>query len=273
MHRKQFHLKFGSINPIVLPVIHVLDHAQTYRNIFIAMHEGCPGVFLINHDFEKEKLLPIIKSLRAEFSDYWIGINFLAVTGEFAFPILGALQSEGIRVDGYWADDACIDERRAAHDQIEADRIDTVRQESGWQVLYIGGTAFKKQRPVNPSDYAYSAQLASKHMDIVVTSGVATGHAAEVDKIKTFRANCGHTSLAVASGITPDNAEEYRHDVDLFMVATGINIDGDFYNIDANKLKKLMHVIHIWGCKYELWQRSTRWSMVFFYHGIQYKGW
>ena len=132
MNRHEFHLKFGSKKSIVLPVIHVLDHEQTYRNISLAIDGGCPGVFLINHDFDKEKLLPIIKSIRAEFSDYWIGINFLAVTGEFAFPILGALQSEGIRVDGYWADDACIDERRAENDQINAQRIDTVRKKSGW---------------------------------------------------------------------------------------------------------------------------------------------
>ena len=243
MNRHEFHLKFGSKKPIILPVIHVLDHEQAYRNIVIAIEGGCPGVFLINHDFEKEKLIPIIKSIRAEFADYWIGINFLAVTGEFAFPILGALQSEGIRVDGYWADDACIDERRAENGQIDAKRIDTMRKESGWNGLYIGGTAFKKQREVNPAEYAYSGQLASNHMDIVVTSGIATGHAADVGKIKTFRKSCGDTALAVASGITPDNAGEYIDDVDLFMVATGINLDGDFYNIDPNKLKKLMNVI------------------------------
>ena len=49
--------------------------------------------------------------------------------------------------------------------------------------------------------------------------------------------------LAVASGITPENVAEYKKNVDLFMVATGINIEGDFYNIDANKLKKLMYAI------------------------------
>jgi hypothetical protein len=64
----------------------VLDHEQTYQNIVIAIEGGCPGVFLINHDFEKEKLLAIIKSIRAEFSDYWIGINFLAVTGSPPSP-------------------------------------------------------------------------------------------------------------------------------------------------------------------------------------------
>ena len=242
MNRHEFHLKFGSKNPIVLPVIHVLNYEQTHRNIVIAMEGGCPGVFLINHDFEKEKLLPIIKRIRATFSDYWLGINFLAVTGEFAFPILGALQSEGICIDGYWADDACIDERRAENDQIEANRINTVRKESGWQGLYIGGTAFKKQREVDPAKYAYSGRLASNHMDIVVTSGIATGHAADIGKITTFRKSCGDTALAVASGITPDNAGEYIDDVDLFMVATGINLDGDFYNLDPNKLKNLMNV-------------------------------
>ena len=249
MNRNEFHLKFGTKKPVVLPVIHVLDHEQTYRNIVIAIDGGCPGVFLINHDFEKEKFLPIIKSIRNEFPDYWIGINFLAVTGEFAFPILGELQSEGVYINGYWADDACIDERRTENDQIDAKRIDAIRKKSGWQGLYIGGTAFKKQREVDPSKYACSGRLASNYMDIVVTSGIATGHVADIDKIKTFRESCGETTLAVASGITPENAEEYIDIVDLFMVATGINFDNDFYNIDPSKLKNLMNTIQNQGKK------------------------
>ena len=155
MNRNEFYLKFGNEKPIVLPVIHVLNHEQTYDNILIAIACGCPGVFLINHDFEKEKFIPIIKSIRVEFPDYWIGVNFLAVTGEFAFPILGKMQSEGIFVDGYWADDACIDERRAENDQLIAKKINIIRKESGWQGIYIGGTAFKKQREVDPSMYGW----------------------------------------------------------------------------------------------------------------------
>ena len=64
MNRNKFYLKFGNEKPIVLPVIHVLNHEQTYNNIIIAIACGCPGVFLINHDFEKEKLISIIKSIR-----------------------------------------------------------------------------------------------------------------------------------------------------------------------------------------------------------------
>ena len=81
-------------------------------------------------------------------------------------------------------------------------------------------------------------------MDIVVTSGIATGCAADVSKIKIFRDNCGETALALASGITSENALEYAADVDLFMVATGINFDGDFYNIDPARLQKLMTTLH-----------------------------
>ena len=177
---------------------------------------------------------------RHAFPDCWLGVNFLAVTGKFAFPILGELQAAGVQVDGYWADDACIDETRPHDDQPEAAEITTARNNSGWNGIYIGGTAFKKQREVDPAQYARSARIASGFMDVVVTSGVATGHAADVAKIDTFRKNCGDTALGLASGITPENAAQYADAVDLFMVATGINFDGDFYNIDPLRLKRLM---------------------------------
>lgn len=242
MNRRAFQAAFGAQGTIVTPVIHVIDAAQTALNIQITKEAGCPGVFLINHDFEKEKLLPIIREMRQTFPDYWIGVNFLAVTGKYAFPILGHLQAEGIRVDGYWADDARIDERRSADDQPEAQAIEKARLESGWDGLYIGGTAFKKQRKVAPEFYAASAGIACNYMDVVVTSGLATGKAADLGKIRTFRENCGDTALGVASGITPENAAEYMPEVDLFMVATGINHEGDFYNIDPSRLRKLMTI-------------------------------
>ncbi len=242
MNRNDFRRFFGASGPVILPVIHVLDAEQTRRNIEIAISGGCPGVFLINHDFEKEKLVPVIREMRREFPDIWLGVNFLAVTGKFAFPILGELQSEGVQVDGYWADDARIDERRPETDQPEADEIAAIRKSSGWGGLYIGGTAFKKQRDVHPSQYGKSARIAANYMDVVVTSGVATGHAADVGKIDTFRENCGESALGLASGITPQNAGQYMDAVDLFMVATGINHKGDFYNIDPERLGQLMEL-------------------------------
>jgi len=78
-------------------------------------------------------------------------------------------------------------------------------------------------------------------MDVVTTSGVATGQAADVDKIATFRAAMGDTPLALASGITPENAMDYE-DIDCFMVATGINKQGNFYDIDPDRLAALMQM-------------------------------
>ncbi|MEO1317328.1 MAG: adenine phosphoribosyltransferase [Pseudomonadota bacterium] len=239
MTRDDFHDRFAAAGPVVFPVIHVLDERQTLDNLEFALSAGAAGVFLINHDFGIEPFLPLIRAARAEAPAAWIGVNFLAVSGLDAFPRLGALAGEGVRVDAYWADDARIEER--ADRQVEAKAIATARDVSGWQGLYFGGTAFKKQRLVASADWSRSARIASGYMDAVTTSGIATGEAADDEKIAAFRRGAGDRPLALASGITPENAARYR-DVDAFMVATGINRPGDFYNIDPPRLAALLAV-------------------------------
>ncbi len=238
MNRHDLRKAFKSTGPAILPVIHVQDTEQALRNVRVVLGEGAQGVFLINHDFPHEDLVPIIENVRQAFPAVWLGVNFLGVTGKDAFPVLGALQARGVQVDGYWADDARIDER--ADVQTEAEDIDAVRSSSGWNGLYFGGTAFKKQREVLPDAYAASAKIACRHMDAVTTSGIATGHAAEIAKIETFRAACGDHALAIASGVTPDNVHLYAGLVDAILVATGINHEGDFYNTDPGRLRALI---------------------------------
>ena len=237
VNRSEFHDFFGNNAPIILPVIHVIDHDQTASNIDILIDAGISGCFLINHDFDVDRFVPVIRSIRTRYPDFWIGLNFLAVTGRDAFPVLATLAKQGCRIDAYWADDARIDERE--DQQIEANKIQNIRKQTGWNGLYFGGTAFKKQREVNPADYAKSAQIAGGFMDVVTTSGIATGNAAEISKITTFRSALPDAPIALASGITPDNAADYAM-VDCFMVATGINITDDFYNIDPAKLGLLI---------------------------------
>ena len=187
MNRHDFRKMFKTVGPVVLPVIHVLDNAQAERNVRVVVEEGAAGCFLINHDFEMDRFLPIIAHVRARFPALWLGVNFLAVTGKLAFPALGRLKRDGILVDGYWADDARIDERRSQSDQPEAQEIAAAMASSGWAGFYTGGTCFKKQRDVLPQHYEYAARLATAYMDAVCTSGVATGHAADSDKIRTLR--------------------------------------------------------------------------------------
>ena len=239
MTRSDFHELFQTRGPVVLPVIHVLDDARTCRNIEGLLSAGAPGCFLINHDFGVDQFLPILRSVRGQFPGLWMGANFLAVTGKDAFPILGTLEQEGCRVDAYWADDARIDERQDT--QSEAEAIAQARRDSGWSGLYFGGTAFKKQRPVADASLGDSARLAVPWMDVVTTSGIATGEEADDGKVDTFRRAIGDAPLALASGITPENAHRYAQ-VDCFMVATGINEPGNFYDIDPARLSSLLDV-------------------------------
>ncbi|MHA1529755.1 MAG: BtpA/SgcQ family protein [Alphaproteobacteria bacterium] len=245
--RWKFRNAFGRAGPAVMPVIHVLDAEQACRNAGIAIGAGAAGVFLINHDFPKQQLLPVIRAVRARWPALWLGVNFLAVSGREAFPVLGRLQAEGCPVDAYWADDACLDEREA--EQMAAIEIARIRAGSGWSGRYFGGVAFKKQRPVDPAQYRCSAAIALPFMDVVTTSGIATGHEAEDGKIAELRLGLGDAPLALASGVTPENAARYGRDVDCFLVATGINRDGDFYNIDPARLDALLRVTRNMGAK------------------------
>ena len=236
MDRVEFHKLFKSPGPVVLPVIHVLNRRQTMRNIKAVILEGAPGCFLINHDFDVPEFLPILQQMRSDFPGFWVGVNFLALRGDQAFPILADLAKGGCDIDAYWADDACIDENGINKN---AKHIAKIRQTSGWGGLYFGGTAFKKQRLVPVNRIGDAAQQACGFMDVVTTSGMATGQPPEIDKIAMFRASIGDRPLAVASGITPSNALCYS-DVDCFMVATGINKNDNFYEIDRQRLARLM---------------------------------
>lgn len=245
MDRSAFHRLFKSPGPVVTPVIHVADLRQTLTNIAHVARLGAQGVFLINHDFPVEPFLPILRAARAECPNLWMGVNFLAQPGRVAFPILGRLAAEGCQIDAYWADDACMDERQPT--QTEAEAIAAIRAASGWQGMYFGGVCFKKQRPVDPSLNEYSARLALPFMDVVTTSGIATGEATDLTKIDDFRRGLGAAPLAIASGVTPDNAAQYAADVDCFLVATGINHPGDFYNIDPARLAALLDLTRAYG--------------------------
>ena len=244
MQPADFHKIFQCSGPVILPVIHVLDDARTAANIDHIIDAGLKGCFLINHDFGIDAFLPVLEAIRGRYPDFWIGVNFLAVTGLKAFPILADLDERGVRIDAYWADDARIDE--SAVTQEEADNIAATRTACGWEGLYFGGTAFKKQRPVEPKDYARAAGIAGGFMDVVTTSGNATGHSADLGKLADFRGALPDRPIALASGITPDNATDYDM-VDCFMVATGLNFENDFYNIDPARLSQLVDVCRDMG--------------------------
>ena len=241
MEKDKFHKLFKCVGPAVLPVIHVQNEEQAKRNIKIATSEGVPGVFLINHDFEFVDLIPILINVRKQFPYLWMGVNFLGIAGDIAFKTLGKLfTSDGCQIDAYWADNAYIDERVGLNEQERADKIFKMRDSSNWNGLYFGGTAFKCQRRVVDDLVQKAASYATHYMDVVTTSGDGTGLAADIDKIIKMHKGCNNKAMAIASGITPDNAGRYAPYADAFLVATGIS--KDFYNLDATLLRALLSV-------------------------------
>lgn len=239
MTRTEFHRRFACPGPVVTPVIHVTERNQVLRNLDKVVAAGASGAFLINHDFGRDIFLPILAEVRRARPGLWLGVNFLAEDARVGFAELGRLADQGLAFQALWADDACLDERTPV--QALAEEIAAVRQASGWQGLYFGGVAFKKQRPVAEEALPQAARLGAEWLDVVTTSGLATGHAPDLAKIATFRAAIGEAPLALASGVTPENAAAFA-EVDCLMVATGINHPGDFYNIDPARLDALLAV-------------------------------
>ncbi len=216
----------------VLPVIHCESTEQALRNTTIAADCGCDGVFLINHSISAQSLLGIIEVVRADFTDLWLGANFL---GMGAVDVFRKIPLNAI--DGIWTDDAGVDERRI--EQPAAESVQNAIHESGWSGTYFGGIAFKYQREVDHVTKA--AKIASQYMDVVCTSGPGTGKVASTEKLQEMKRAIGKTPLAVASGVTPENVGDALPWVDLFLVATGIS--RSFTELDPMKVESLVSIV------------------------------
>ena len=216
---------------VVLPVIHVESLNQSLRNAAIARTAGCDGVFLIDHFISRRELLQIARSVRAEFPDWWIGVNCLGVEPE---AVVAEVEPD---ISGIWVDNAKIDEHSTMQPAVEL--FLQAREKRKWNGLYFGGVAFKYQRPV--ADLETAARLAAQFIDVVTTSGPGTGKSASLEKIATMKRGLGDAPLAIASGITPENVSDYLDLATCFLVATGIS--SSFSELDPIRVKALMAAV------------------------------
>jgi predicted TIM-barrel enzyme len=227
----RFRAAFASRH-VILPILHVVSHEQALRNARLAREQGADGVFLISHGrVGDEQLLDIHRTVVAELPELWAGVNCLSLAVEEVFARVDG------RVAGVWVDDALIDERH--EEQPAAQRVLEVQARHGWQGLYFGGVAFKYQRPVR--DLARAARLAARYMDVVTTSGPGTGQAADPAKVRVMKQALGEHPLALASGVTPENVNDYLGHADCFLAATGISYT--FEELDPARLRDLVRVV------------------------------
>ena len=216
---------------VVLPVIHVSTAEQTLRNVAIATEAGAEGVFLVNHTTTHRALMAVHQVVTHDHPTLWVGVNSLGAYLPWV--------DEYPTVQGMWADNACIDER-GWEQPIAEQAYKNMRRR--WNGIYFGGVAFKGQRRVKPELYGNAATSALPFVDVVTTSGPATGVAADVDKIRVMKEAMGaFFPLAVASGITPDNVGDYLPYADCFLVVSGIS--DDFENLNLDITRKLIETV------------------------------
>lgn len=219
----------------LLPVIHCKNIMQTFPNVDMCVQHNTKGVFLINHGISSKSMGEIYKEIRLIFPELWIGINFLGLETKDMFFYAKDLGD----INGIWADCSEIDDTKEI--QIDADKIN--KERSDWNGLYFGGVDFKYQLPVN--DITKTTKIAKDFMDVITTSGVGTGYAPEVDKIKTMKKVAGDIPLAIASGINADNIHLFWDYADCFLVSTGIS--KDFHNLDETLLQDLLNKVKLYN--------------------------
>lgn len=212
---------------VFLPVVHVEYGEQAQRNIDIAFDAGADGVFLINHAISDDLLLQIASDVRED--GRWIGVNCLGLSPE---EVLADHHYSG---EGVWTDSAL------PADYYDEDYILAMKQlVHSYYGLLFGGVAFKYQP--QPKDIAEQCRQALRFVNVITTSGPATGKAPDLDKIKTMREIIGDHDLAIASGIDVENVEAFLPYVDCFLVASSIG--KSFTDLDPTKVKALADKIH-----------------------------
>lgn len=219
-----------------LAVIHCENIDQTLRNSKIAFNEGCDGIFLINDHITKDKLINCYAEVRCVFPAWFVGLNIL---DHNPYETLEIAENTNPSPSGVWMDYVGFNER--AEDPSAKLRQLRMYQKDikAENVLLFGGIAFKYQPKIfNPAN---AAKLSAPYLDVITTSGESTGKAADITKIQAMKAAVGTHPLAIASGITPENVENYKPYADCFLVATGVS--HSHTELDPKKVAELAKAI------------------------------
>ena len=181
----------------VYPVIHTVSVPQAARNIEHAITAGADGVFLINHDIDVMDLNVILRRMRVAFPDLWLGVNYLGGP-EHLLPLM-ATHANGLWMDG-----------------IPRNRLNL-------DIPVLGGVGFKYRH----SDLTLALEVAGADplVDVLVTSGTATGQPTPLAKVQEIRGLVPDKPLGIALGLTPDNVRDYRPWADWLLVATGVSLN------------------------------------------------
>jgi len=213
----------------IYPVIHHKNEELTIAEAAVAFNAGADGVFLISHHGQDNALIQPAITLKASYPDKRIGLNLLSNTFDDVITLAIAQKIEMI-----WVDAPGVRSEGISRDGLHcATRLKAQKASGGFLPEVFGSVAFKYQ-PIDLSP-GKAAIRCLAHGMLPTTSGTATGMAPDVEKIKRMRAQIGpQAPLAIASGMTLENIEDFAPFLTHVLVSTGLSLDE--YRLDGKKL-------------------------------------
>lgn len=224
-------MKISNNGRKVLPVIHHLDEATSLTQADLAFSENADGVFLISHEGKNEDLLTPAGIIKQKYPERTIGINML---GSETLKALEVVVETGI--DALWTDTHGVTSQTIPEQALTISRWIKNNPQGP---LIFASVAFKYQ--VEETNPGQAAKRVSELGMIATTSGPGTGYAPDLDKIISMKEALGGSALAVASGMTPENVDEFLPYVTHYLVATGVSIDS--HHFDAARLRDFITTI------------------------------
>jgi hypothetical protein len=207
----------SKITTELIPVIHMINENQVLTNVETCLSCGIEKVFIINHQTTSEELIKCAKRVKDTYPTLWVGINMLdkyvedAILYEFDF-------------DGLWCDQSI--------------KLEDYKYRKFKGMLFTG-LAFKYQP--QPKDIELACKESILTSDVSTTSGPGTGKAADINKILELRNHLVEHPMAIASGVSVDNIENYKGVVDYLLVASSITSASEI--IYKDKLLELLEYV------------------------------
>lgn len=237
--RKALFARFPNRARLFFPVIHLIPPEQgktaeghLHEQVGIAVKAGADGVFLCpaTAGMTAAEVMDALRFIREQFSELFVGVNFLgpvpaecqadAIWTDFGVTTKG-IEPRALELAKTFAEDQEKEEKK------ENDKTRGVLRFTGW--LFKGKPRDLPEKDEERRQMVNTAAQQLKELGplaVCCTSGPATGIALEEERRELFRATLGPDAvIAVASGVTVENLPELLPYVDVYLVATGVEMD------------------------------------------------
>lgn len=238
----------------VFPVVHIESPELAVEQASKALERNADGVYLINHNFDFNDVisaarttLSTLERVHAEYPDSYVGVNLLGLSAVRAVRLIESYGGAGRTLpSGLWIDDIRTPEGLAPTRPVEIKNAQAKLR----NMRILGGVAFKYTGTFteDPTKAAQEAEALLDAVDVVTTSGAGTGTPPTKEKIAAMKAASGMKPLAVASGISLENMEEYVGPdgalIDEILVASSVETKPYSGIFDLAKLEAFIDKAH-----------------------------